>query len=123
MVEVQTRKRLRTDNGLEFLNYEFDQFCKDESVFRHKTVPYTPQQNVLAERMNRTLLERVRCMLLEGGVSKMFWGEVVNMAAYHLNRCLPLALDFKTLEEVWTSHPPKFNNLRVFGCVAYAHQK
>ncbi|KAL5541326.1 hypothetical protein UlMin_044586 [Ulmus minor] len=122
MVEVQTGKKLkklRTDNGLEFLNYEFDQFCKDEGVVRHKTVPYTPQQNGLAERMNRTLLERVRCMLLEGGVPKRFWGEAVNTAAYLVNRCPSSALDFKTPEEVWTGHPPKFDNLRVFGCVAY----
>ncbi|KAL5557135.1 hypothetical protein UlMin_039371 [Ulmus minor] len=126
MVEVQTGKKLkklRTDNGLEFLNYEFDQFCKDEGIVRHKTVPYTPQQNGLAERMNRTLLERVRCMLLEGGVPKRFWGEAVNTAAYLVNRCPSSALDFKTPEEVWTGHPPKFDNLRVFGCVAYAHQK
>ncbi|KAL5547642.1 hypothetical protein UlMin_002873 [Ulmus minor] len=122
MVKVQTGKKLkklRTDNGLEFLNYEFDQFCKDEGIVRHKTVPYTPQQNGLAERMNRTLLERVRCMLLEGGVPRRFWGEAVNTAPYLVNRCPSSALDFKTPEEMWTGHPPKFDNLRVFGCVAY----
>ena len=60
-------------------------------------------------------------MLLKGGVPKTFWGEAVNMATYLVNRCPSLALDFKTPKEVWISHPPKFDNLWVFGCVAYAH--
>ena len=126
MVEFKTRKKLkklRTDNGLEFLNFEFDQFSRDEGIVRHKTVSYTPQQNGLVERMNRILLERVRCMMLEAGVPKKFWGEAVNIAAYLVNRYPSAELDFKTPEEVWTGHLPKFNNLRVFGCVAYAHQK
>ena len=75
MVDVQTRKKLnlRTDNG-EFLNDEFSRFCKDEGAMRYRTIPYIPQQNGLVERMNRTLLERVRCMMLEGGIPKRFWG-------------------------------------------------
>ena len=86
-------------------------------------MPYTPQQNGLAERMNQTLLERVRCMMLEGSVLKRIWGEAVNTAAYLVNRCPSTALELKTPEEVWTGHPPKFENLRVFGCMAYAYQK
>ena len=62
-------------------------------------------------------------MLLEGGVPKRFCGKAINAAAYLVNRCPSSALDFKTPEEVWTGHPPKFDNLQVFGCVAYAHQK
>ena len=58
-------KKLRIDNGLEFLNYEFDQFCKDNGVVRHKIVLYTSHQNGLAEMMNRTLSEKVKCMLLK----------------------------------------------------------
>ena len=115
MVEVQTErkvKKLRTDNGLEFLNQEFVQFCKDEGMVRHKIVPYTPQQNGVAKRMNRTLLEIVRCMMIEGGAPKRFWGEAVNTAAYLVNRRPSTTLGFKTLEEVWTGHPPNFENLR-----------
>jgi len=62
-------------------------------------------------------------MLLEGGISKRFWGKAINTAAYLVNRCPSSALDFKTPEEVSTGHPPKFDNLRVFRYVAYAHQK
>ena len=59
LLENQTGKkikRLRTDNGLEFYNHQFDEFCKAEGIVRHKTVVNTPQQNGVAERMNRTLL-------------------------------------------------------------------
>ena len=63
---------LRTDNGLEFCNEEFEMFCKNQGILRHKTVRNAPQQNGLVERMNRTLLNRVRCMLYSSGLSKLF---------------------------------------------------
>ena len=75
MIENQSGKRikkLRTDNGLEFLSGEFEAFCKSEGITRHYTVPGTPQQNGVAERMNRTILEKVRCMLSSSGLSKSF---------------------------------------------------
>lgn len=62
-----TLKCLRTDNGLEYLSREFDEFCKSKGMRRHRTVPANPQQNGVAERLNRTLLERVRCMLRNSG--------------------------------------------------------
>ena len=61
-------KRLRTDNGLEFCNRDFDEFCKTEGIVRHKTVVHTPQQNGVAERANRMLLEKARCMLSNAGL-------------------------------------------------------
>ncbi|GJS54945.1 retrovirus-related pol polyprotein from transposon TNT 1-94 [Tanacetum coccineum] len=63
MIKKQTRKfvkRLRTNNGLEFCQGEFNEFYKNEGIVRHHTVRYTPQQNGVAERMNNTLLEKVR---------------------------------------------------------------
>lgn len=66
LVETQTGKKikkLRTDNGLEFCVDLFTNFCKEIGMERHFTVRKTPQQNGLAEHFNRTLLERVRCML------------------------------------------------------------
>ena len=65
-------KVLRTDNGLEFCNEEFNQYCLDHGIDRHKTVRMTPQKNGVAERMNRTLLEKARCMLLSSGLPKGF---------------------------------------------------
>nr|KYP36396.1 Retrovirus-related Pol polyprotein from transposon TNT 1-94 [Cajanus cajan] len=86
--QLETKlKVLRTDNGLEFLSEQFAEFCRNQGIKRHRTVPHTPQQNGLAERMNRTILERVRCMLLGSGLSKKFWGEAATTAAYLINIC------------------------------------
>ena len=63
----QTIKCLRTDNGGEFMSKEFENYCKDAGIERHNTTIYTPQQNGVAERMNRTLLERARSMLSNAG--------------------------------------------------------
>jgi len=75
-------KGLRIDNRLEVVTEQFNEFCTFKGIKRHKTIPRTPQQNVLAERMNMTLLERVRCMLLGAGLPKSFWGEAVTTTAY-----------------------------------------
>ena len=66
LVENQTNKQvkaLRTDNGLEFCNAEFDEFCKNNGILRHGIVKHTPQQNGVAEIMNKTLFDKVKCML------------------------------------------------------------
>ena len=63
-------KCLRTDNGMEFLSSEFEDFCKMKGIKRHRTAPKNPQQNGVAECMNMTLLERVRCMLISSGLAK-----------------------------------------------------
>ncbi|WVZ00077.1 hypothetical protein V8G54_026146 [Vigna mungo] len=114
-------KCLRTDNGLEFVSEEFNGFCKEKGIRRHRTVVGTPQQNGLAERMNRTILVRVRCMLLGSGLSKAFWGEAANTAVYLINRSLSSALNFKTPMEVWSGRPTDYSHLRVFGSLAFAH--
>ena len=116
-------KTLRTDNGLEFLSEQFNKFCRKHGIQRHKTVARTPQQNGLAERMNRTILERVRCMLLGANLPKSFWGEAATAAAYLINRCPSSAIDFKTPMELWSGKPADYSNLRVFGALAYAHVK
>lgn len=75
LVENQVDRRvraLRTDNGLEFCNIEFDNYCRDQGILRHRIVRKTPQQNGVAERMNRTLLEKVRCLLFTSGLPKTF---------------------------------------------------
>ncbi|KAI9185006.1 hypothetical protein LWI28_003313 [Acer negundo] len=85
LVEKQSErkvKKLRTDNGHEFCSDEFTDFCKKEGIQRHKTVRKTPQQNGLAGRMNRTLLERVRCMLSNAKLPNQFWAEAVSTAYY-----------------------------------------
>ena len=79
-------KVLRSDNGTEYRNDQFSIFCKKEGISRHFTVRDTPQQNRVAERMNRTLLEKVRCMLSNAGLGKQFWAEAVMYASHLINR-------------------------------------
>ena len=126
LVEKQTGrkvKRLRTDNGLEFCAGEFQKYCADEGIARHKTVAGTPQQNGLVERFNITLLERTRCMLISAKLPKVIWAEAVTTAAYLLNMHPSTALSFKTPEEIWSGKLANYSRLRVFGCCAYAHVK
>jgi hypothetical protein len=124
LVENQTEKRikvLRTDNGGEFCRNEFEEFCKKCGIARQKTTPYTPQQNGVAERMNRMLMEKARCMLSGVGLGQEFWAEAVGTACYLVNRSPSSALDDKTPQEVWTGKEPSLTHLKVFGCDAYVH--
>ena len=75
-------KTLRTDNGLEYMGKKFTSMLNKQGIKREFTVPYTSQQNGKAERMNRTLVEMARCMLLERGLPNSFWAEAVQTANY-----------------------------------------
>ena len=114
-------KKLKTDNGLEFCNKEFDESCSESGIGRYKTIPYAPQQNGVVERMNRTILERVRSILNESGLPKVFWAEAVNTAVYVINRSPSSGIGDKVPEEVWSKSVPKLDHLRRFGCVCYYH--
>ncbi|KAL3846133.1 hypothetical protein ACJIZ3_003536 [Penstemon smallii] len=102
-VELEFEKKikcLRTDNGREYTCNEFDNFCQQEGIKRQFTVAYTPQQNGVAERMNRTLLECTRAMLRTAGMAKSFWAEAVKTACYVINRSPSTAIDLKTPMEI-----------------------
>ena len=86
-----------------------------------KTLSGTPQQNGVAERMNRTLNERARCMRLKSGLPKMFWADAVNTAAFLINRGSSVPLENGIPEEAWSGKEVNLSFLRVFGCVAYVH--
>jgi transposase InsO family protein len=122
MIEKQTEKKvklLRTDNGMEFCSNEFNDYYSDESIVRHHTIPYTPQQNGVTERMHRTIILKARCMLSNAGMSRRFWAEAASTANYLINRSPSIPLD-KSIE-VWSGTPADYSHLRVFGCTAYAH--
>ena len=80
---------LRTDNGTEYLNLKFEEYMKTHGVRHQTTVPYTPQQNGVAERWNRTLLETARSLLHGAGpnVPQSLWGEAVAAATLIRNCC------------------------------------
>ncbi|KAA0043186.1 pentatricopeptide repeat-containing protein [Cucumis melo var. makuwa] len=90
---------------------------------RHRTIAYTLQQNGVAERMNRTLMERVRCMISEAKISEKFWVKALATATYTVNKSPCVSIDMKTPEERWTGAIPKLSNLKPFGCTAYVYIK
>lgn len=127
MMETQTGrkiKHLRTDNGGEYKSDPFMKACEDSGIVRHFTVRHTPQQNGVAERMNRTLLEKVRCMLSNAGLGKQFWAEAVVYASHLINRLPCSAIDGKTPLEKWFGKPATdYDSIHVFGCTSYYHVK
>lgn len=89
MVETKTSQKLkclRSDNGGEYIDGGFKKFCAANGIRMEKTIPGTPQQNGVAEHMNRTLNECARSMRLHAGLPKMFWDDAVSIAAYLINR-------------------------------------
>ncbi|PSS08126.1 Endonuclease [Actinidia chinensis var. chinensis] len=99
MIETQTGrkiKKLRSDNGGEYRSDPFFDVCSKEGIVRHFTIKGTPQQNGVAERMNRTLVDKVRCMICNAGLSKAFWAEAINYAAHLTNRLPSTAIEGKT---------------------------
>ena len=74
---VGTPKNLRQDNAKEFLSEKFKMYCLDAVIILEKIIPETPQQNGLADKCNRTLLEMARCLLIDSGLPKMMWGAAI----------------------------------------------
>ncbi|CAA7057839.1 unnamed protein product [Microthlaspi erraticum] len=103
-------------------NVRFNDYCKKFGIERHRTCTYTPQQNGVAERMNRTIMEKVRCLLDESGLGEPFWAEAAATAAYLVNRSPCSAIDHNVPEQLWLTRKPGYNHLRRFGSVAYVHQ-
>jgi len=89
---------------------------------RHElTIPKTSEQNGIAERMNRTLVESVRSMLSHAKLPHKFWAEALSKAVYLRNLSPTKAVEGMTPFEAWTGEKPNIQHLRIFGCAAYAH--
>ena len=114
-------KVLRTDNGGEYTSNEFQDYLQQEGIRHELTVPKTPEQNGVAERMNRTLIEATRSMLDGAHLPQRFWAETLSTAVYLRNRCSTKAVRNATPFEVWFKEKPRADHLRVFGCTAFAH--
>ncbi len=108
-------KLLRSDNKGEFVSKKFDAFLVECGIQRQTSVPYSPQQNGVAKRANRTIMECARSMILAQGLEFEFWGETMNTAVYIKNRCSTKALNSKTPQEAWNGRKPDLSHLRVFG--------
>ena len=114
-------KKLRSDNGVEYISEEFAEYCKSRGILQEVTVPYTPQQNGVAERMNRTIIDTVRSMLHHGNLPLSFWAEALSTANYIRNRSPTSCLKEKTPHECWYDEKPDVSHLKVFGCNAFVH--
>lgn len=122
-VETQTGKKiqiLRTDNGLEYCNDAMKTFLKQSGIIHQTTAPYTPEQNGVAERSNRTLVEKARCMMFDAKLPIKFWADAICTAAYLINRS-PSSCSGRTPEEIWSAKIPDIRHVRVFGCKAMVH--
>lgn len=112
-------KKIRSDNGGEYCNAKFKRLCEESGIIHQKSCPHTPQQNGLAERYNRTIVERARCMLFDSKLSRVFWAEAVLTAVVIMNSTVNSAIK-RIPEEVWTGQTVDLSTFRVFGCKAMA---
>ncbi|GJV46311.1 putative ribonuclease H-like domain-containing protein [Tanacetum coccineum] len=109
-------KVIRSDNGTEFKNSIMNQFCEMKVIKREFSVARTPQQNGVAERMNITLIEAARTMLVDSKLPTTFWAEAVNTACYMLNWVLVIKPHTKTPYELIRGRTPLIDLMKPFGC-------
>ncbi|GJW06814.1 putative ribonuclease H-like domain-containing protein [Tanacetum coccineum] len=109
-------KIIRCDNGTKFKNNDMNQFCGMKGIKREFSVARTPQQNRVAERKNRTLIEAARTMLADSLLPTTFWAEAVSTACYVQNRVLVTKPHNKTPYELLHGRPPSISFMRPFGC-------
>jgi transposase InsO family protein len=84
--------RFHCDNGEEYVSKEMTNYFKEKGIQVEFTIRYMPQQNGVAERLNRTIMEKACCMQLNSGLGKSLWTEAVMAAVYVINRCPTTAL-------------------------------
>jgi transposase InsO family protein len=108
-------KKIRSDNGSEFKNLQVVEYLEEEGIKYEFSAPYTPQQNGVVERKNRTLIDMARTMLGEFKTPERFWSKVVNTACHAINRLYLHRLLKKTSYELLTGNKPNVSYFRVFG--------
>lgn len=111
-------KAIRSDNGLEFANHNFVDFCSEKGIKPERTNIYTPMQNGVAERLNRTVLDGARTILYKSGLSKSFWPEAILSFVHVWNRLCHNGQS-KTPIELYTGSKPSVKHLQSFGSTVY----
>ncbi|KAM1484192.1 hypothetical protein EV2_037025 [Malus domestica] len=123
LTEAKSNHKLvavRSNRGGEYTSNAFQAYCKEQEIRHQLTTAYTPQQNGIAERKNRTIIDMARSMLKEKNLPKELWAKAVACSIYLLNRCPTKSVKRMTPQEAWSGYKPNVAHLRVFGCVAYA---
>ena len=109
-------QRFRSDNGGEYSSNEFVEFLRKSGIKRETSIARRPQQNGVAERMNRTIIEMARTMRISSKLPLKFWAEAVNTAVYVRNRCPSRSLPKgSTPYTIWMGRKPSVNYFKVFG--------
>ena len=122
--ETQTSKKLlalHSDRGGEYLSREVRSLLDERGIEHRLTMPGSPQQNGIAERWNRTILDKMRSMLHGASLSLGFWEVAVDSAVHIYNRTPSRVIGWRTPHELWTTRVPDVSYFRVFGCEAYVH--
>jgi hypothetical protein len=114
---------IRSDNGSEFKNYTLNEFLSDEGIHHQYSAAYTPQQNGVAERKNRTLMDIARSMLAEFNSPYNFWAEAISTACHSSNWLFLRKGLNKTPYEILTGSKPNISYYRVFGCKCFFQRK
>jgi hypothetical protein len=114
-------KRFRTDNGGEFTSINFNKFCQEQGIRRELSCAYTPQQNGVAERKIRHLVETCRSWLYAKNLPKALWAEGMACAAYVINRVPLSPINMKSPYELMFEEKPSVKHFKVFGSICYVH--
>ena len=112
-------KKLRSDRGSEFLS-DLQDFLKQQGIIHQRSAVYTPEQNGRAERLNRTLIEKTRALLLQHKLPKVFWASAMDTAT-KLRNWLPTAASDDSPHKLFYGVAPDYSRVRVYGCKVFVH--
>ncbi|GKC77691.1 retrovirus-related pol polyprotein from transposon TNT 1-94 [Tanacetum coccineum] len=122
MIQVRlkvTVRRIRTDNGTEFVNQTLREYYEKIEISHETSVSRSPQQNGVVERCNRTLTKASRTMLIYAKAPLFLWAEAVSTACYTQNRSIVRLHHGKTPYELLHDKPPKLSFFHVFGALCH----
>ncbi|GJS64277.1 retrovirus-related pol polyprotein from transposon TNT 1-94 [Tanacetum coccineum] len=122
MIQVRlqvTVRRIRTDNGTEFVNQTLHEYYEKIGISHEISVARSPQQNGVVERRNRTLIEVARTMLIYAKAQLFLWAEAIATACYTQNRSIICLRHDKTPYELLHDKPPDLSFFHVFGALYY----
>ena len=117
----KTIRQLVSDNGGEYTGKAFRDYCKSQGIKQLTTVPHTPEQNCIAEKANRTIVEGARAMMKESSTPGSLWPEAVVYAAYIRNRSPSRVLNDRSPYEIRFGKKPDLSQLKEFGAKVYYH--
>jgi transposase InsO family protein len=113
--------KVRWRGGGEYFSNEFTTYLKMHGIQRQFTCRYTPQQNGVAERKNRHIVEVVYALMADKSMPHHYWAEAVTTTVYIMNRTPTATVHGMTPEEKYSGRKPDLSHLKVFGCIAYVH--